>query len=259
MMKKIVTFGALCALLLTSCGKAPSAVQTSGNSQAGGIQQTARVQVENTDSQVITVTSRETVKVVPDMAELVFGVTSQNADAALCQQDNQDKTEQLVAMLKEQGLGENSIQTSGFDMSPRYDWQSDGQITGYEASTQVTVSDVPLDQVGTIMTKAVESGANQIQSVSYLSSTYDESYQEALKLAVEQAQEKAQALADASGCTLGRAVHITEYTNNQQARYVANARLSAAAAETAAAEGAARVMPGEIEIEASISVDYAIQ
>lgn len=256
-MKKIVTFGALCALLLTSCGRTANAVQTSGSSQSGGIQQAARVQVENTDTQVITVTSRETVKVVPDMAELVFSVTSQNADAAACLQDNQDKVNQLVETLKEQGLAETSIQTSGYDLNPRYDWQNDGQITGYEASTQVTVSDVALDQVGTVLSRSVDAGANQIQSVSYLSSTYDESYQEALKLAVAQAQEKAQALADASGCTLGQAVHITEYSNNQTARYVAGTNTAAAAADEAVK--AAVVMPGEIEIEASISVDYAIQ
>ena len=100
MMKKIVTFGALCALLLTSCRSA-GAVQTSGSSQSDGIQQAARVQVENVDTQVITVTSRETVKVVPDMAEIVFGVTSQNADAAVCQQENQEKVNQLVEKLKE--------------------------------------------------------------------------------------------------------------------------------------------------------------
>ena len=250
MMKKIVTFGALCALLLTSCRSA-GAVQTSGSSQSDGIQQAARVQVENVDTQVITVTSRETVKVVPDMAEIVFGVTSQNADAAVCQQENQEKVNQLVEKLKELGLGETSIQTSGYDLSPRYDWQNNGQITGYEAVTQVS-----LDLVGNVLTQSVEAGANQIQSVSYLSSTYDESYQEALKLAVAQAQEKAQALADASGCTLGQAVHITEYSNNQTARYVAG---NVMAEESDAAAAPAVVMPGEIEVEASISVDYAIQ
>ena len=87
MMKKIVTFGALCALLLTSC-RAAGAVQTSGSSQSDGIQQAARVQVENVDTQVITVTSRETVKVVPDMAEIVDSVYTQEAVAKSCQEEN---------------------------------------------------------------------------------------------------------------------------------------------------------------------------
>lgn len=256
-MKKIVTFGALFALLLTSCGRSSGAIQTSGNSQSGGLQQATKVQVENTDTQVITVTGRETVRVVPDMAEIVFAVTSQNADAAVCQQDNQEKVNQLVEAMKEFGFGDTSIQTSGYDLRPRYDWEKDGQITGYEAETQITLTDISLDLVGSVLSGAVKAGANQIQSVSYLSSTYDQNYREALKLAVAQAQEKAQALAEASGCTLGMAVHITEYGSNQEARYTSAANLSADMMSPVAE--AAVVMPGEIEIEASVSVDYAIQ
>ena len=246
--KGIVTGAAAAgAVLLTACS---TGAQGAG-AAAGGV-----VQVQNVEEQVISVSSREEVQVTPDMAEIVFGITSQNADAAVCQQENQEKVNQLVEKLKELGLGETSIQTSGYDLSPRYDWQNNGQITGYEAVTQVTASDVSLDLVGNVLTQSVEAGANQIQSVSYLSSTYDESYQEALKLAVAQAQEKAQALADASGCTLGQAVHITEYSNNQTARYVAG---NVMAEESDAAAAPAVVMPGEIEVEASISVDYAIQ
>ena len=94
-----------------------------------------------------------------------------------------------------------------------------------------------------------------MQSLSFLSISYDESYHEALKLAVAQAQEKAQALADASGCTLGRPIRITEYNENQSARYVNSMR--SMKLESAAADMA--VMPGEIDVEAMISVDFAVQ
>lgn len=257
MMKKICTFGAVCALILTACGKTANAVQTVGSGNTDRSQQTSeKIQVEHVDSQVITVTSRETVRVVPDMAEIIYAVTTQNKDAAVCQSENGEKLNQLVETLKGLGIEETSIQTSNFDMNPRYDWERNGAIVGYEATTQVIVSDIELDQAGVVMTKSVESGVNEIRSVSFLSSHYDESYQEALKLAVAQAQEKAQALADASGCTLGRAVHITEYSANDNTRYE-NQVMRSAVKEAAAADMA--VMPGEIEVEASISVDYAIQ
>lgn len=257
MMKKICTFGAVCALLLTACGKSANAVQTSSNGNTeGNVPASGKVQIENVDSQVITVTSRETVRVVPDKAQIIYAVTTQDKDAAVCQSENNEKLNQLVETLKGLGIEEASIQTADFDMNPRYDWDKNGAIVGYEATTQVVVSDIELDQAGQVMTKSVESGVNQIRSVSFLSSHYDESYQEALKLAVAQAQEKAQALADASGCTLGRPVHITEYSANDSSRYENQVKRSAAT-EAAAADMA--VMPGEIEVEASISVDYAIQ
>ncbi|MDO5417743.1 MAG: SIMPL domain-containing protein [Lachnospiraceae bacterium] len=289
MRKRLFTLGAVCALLFTACGRAAGAVQTTGTgasnvtakttAEAAGTQaasgtdrsaeagvmnrdwaeedaEAERIQIENTDSQVITVTSRETVKVVPDMAEVVYAVTTQQKDAAACQEENSQKVAQLAETLKALGVEEKSIQTSGYDMNPRYDWDKNGEIVGYEAATQVTVSDLPLDQVGTILSKSVESGVNQIQSVVYLSSRYDESYQEALKQAVGQAQEKAQALADASGCTLGRAVRITEHSDSQSARYDAPVnRLAMKEASMADMT----VMPGEVDVEASISVDFAIQ
>lgn len=255
MMKKhmiVVAFGALCALFLTACSG--SAVPAAG----GTVQVPDRIQVENTDTQVITVNAKEEVKVVPDMAQVIYGVTTQNEDAAKCQEDNAAKMNQLIAALKELGIEEKSIQTSNYDLNPRQDWNNNGEIIGYEMTAQVTVSDIPLAQVGDILSKSVSAGVNQVQSVTYLSSEYDARYQEALTKAVAAAQEKAQALADASGSTLGHAVRITEYSDNQAARYQ-NMMRSSMKLESVVDTAGAAMMPGEISVEANISVEFAIQ
>lgn len=260
MKKRIITLGTVCALLLTACGKAGHGVQTTGEGNGTPEpQMPGKVQVEQVENPVITVSSRETVKVAPDIAEIVYGVTTQDKDAAQCQSENNRKVGELVETLKALGVEESSIQTSRFDMDPRYDWDQGGIIIGYEATTQVIVSDIQLEQAGTVMEKSVEAGVDQIQSVSFLSSHYDEEYQEALKGAVALAQEKAQALADASGCTLGRPVHIEEHLGNDGYRYSAQNMDRGAAVMKAEAAADAAVMPGEIEIEADITVDYAIQ
>ncbi|MFR9232064.1 MAG: SIMPL domain-containing protein, partial [Eisenbergiella massiliensis] len=49
-----------------------------------------------------------------------------------------------------------------------------------------------MDQVGGILAQSVSAGINNIQSISYLSSKYDESYQEALSLAIAAARTKAE-------------------------------------------------------------------
>ncbi|MCI9181540.1 MAG: SIMPL domain-containing protein [Lachnospiraceae bacterium] len=262
MRRKICTFGAVCALLLTACGKGNAVVQTSsGAGQASNMEQVPEgmpARPERTESQTITVSGRETVKTVPDMAEIVYAVSTQEKDAAACQKANTEKVNQLLAALKALGIEEKSIQTSGYDISPRYDWDKNGEIVGYEATTQVTVSDISLAQVGEVLEESVESGVNQVQSLAFLASDYDKSYQEALKMAVNQAQEKAQALADASGCTLGRPIHITEHGSDQSTRYV-NVNAVQSMKREAAADMAMSVMAGEIDVEASISVDFAIQ
>lgn len=255
MMKKhmiVVAFGALCALFLTACSG--SAAPAAG----GTVQVPDRIQIENTDTQVITVNAKEEVKVVPDMAQVIYGVTTQNEDAAKCQEDNAAKMNQLIAALKELGIEEKSIQTSNYDLNPRQDWNNNGEIIGYEMTAQVTVSDIPLAQVGDILSKSVSAGVNQVQSVTYLSSEYDARYQEALTKAVAAAQEKAQALADASGSTLGHAVRITEYSDNQAARYQ-NMMRSSMKLESVVDTAGAAMMPGEISVEANVSVEFAIQ
>lgn len=256
MLKKhigMMAVGALCALVMTACNKtAPAA--------GGNVQIPDRIQVENADTQVITVNTKESVKVVPDMAQVVYGITTQDKDAAKCQELNAEKMNQLIATLKELGIEEKSIQTSNYDLNPRQDWNKDGAIIGYEMTARVTVGDIPLESVGDILSKSVTAGVNQVQSVSYLSSKYDESYQEALTKAVAKAQEKAQALADASGSTLGHAVRITEYGDNQAARYQNTVRASASSAkQEMMMDTGIAMMPGEISVEANISVDFAIQ
>lgn len=246
---KACALGTLCVLLFTACGNQGSAPLPPGEPRI--------LKVETSDRQVITVNSRETVKVVPDLAEIIYAVATENKDASACQAENKEKLSQLVETLKQLGVEETSIQTSAFDLNPRHDWERNGAIIGYEAITQVTVTGIPLEQAGLVMEKSVESGVNQIQSVSFLSSSYDECYQEALKMAVSQAEEKAQALAEASGCTLGKPVQILEHTADDRYRYANEAKLSRNTAAMDSAE--AEVMPGEIEVEANISVEYAIQ
>ena len=71
-------------------------------------------------------------------------------------------------------------------------------------NTEITVSDIPIDQAGEILSQSVTAGVNQIESVTYFSSQYDENYQEALKGAVAMARSKAEAMAEASAFFCGR-------------------------------------------------------
>ncbi len=212
--------------------------------------------VENQDGQ-ISLSASETVKVTPDMARIIFAITTEHADAAQCQQENTRRLDQVLAFLKEQGFADSSIKTSDFSLTPEYDWSGNTQtLVGYSMTTEVTVSDAALDQVGGLLSQAVEAGVNEIRDVSYYSSQYDQAYEEALAAAVELARQKAEVLAEAGGRDLGEVIRIEEHTDGQQGRYVSNGvSRQTAVMEAAAADMA--VMPGEMEIEASVTVVYA--
>ncbi len=211
----------------------------------------------------ITINSTETVEVVPDMAQVTFTVMTENRDAEECQQENAENLDRLLAHLAELGFKENSIRTSGFSLDPQYDWSGNTRrLTGYEMRTQVTVTDIPLDTVGSLLTSGIANGANEIDSVSYFSSKYDEAYEEALAKAVELARGKAEALAEASGRATGAVVGIEEHNDSQSGRYVfadMDRAVKNMATEDAAASGASmNVMPGEMQVQASITVEFGL-
>ena len=115
-----------------------------------------------------------------------------------------------------------------------------------------------------MISKAVEAGVNSLDSVSYFCSTYDESYQEAMAKAVEMARTKAQALAEAGGRSLGEVVSIEEYGYNPSQRYASGGSRNMAVEETAAAADGAMaagmgVMPGEVDVEAQVTVTFSLE
>src|SRR5262245_54014396 len=86
----------------------------------------------------ITVTGHGTVEVTPDVADLWLGVqaTAPTGDEAMTVVEQ--KSQALVDALKDAGIEERDIQTSGLGLYPNY--SPNGQrITGYNASVDVSV------------------------------------------------------------------------------------------------------------------------
>ena len=260
-----VTIAAACALVLSACGG--TTVVTSGE---GG-------QSLNT----ITVNATAEVKVTPDRASINVGVTTQGATADEAEAANAELMEAVLAALAEQGVAEESIQTSWTNLSPVYGvaaaseaeveiddtmttgavWPGYGNdIVGYEMTTQLTVSDLTVEQVGDVIQAVVNAGANRVDGVSYYASNFDEAYAEALGQAVESAKPKAETIARAAGVSVGNVVQVTEGYQNRAYAY---SEVTYDAVEEADAGGgmakAIAVAPGTVSIEASVTVTYAIE
>ena len=243
-----------------SAAVAAAALGLGGCGTGTQIPDTIKVQNMDADSNTITVIGKEEVKVVPDMAEIEYSIYTKKETAAECQSENAKDLNAAIEKLKSLGVEEKSIQTSSYGLNPIHDWNSSDQaVTGYEMTTRLTVSDIPIDQAGTILSESVSAGVNGIDSVTYFSSGYDASYQEALKGAMAVARAKADALAEASGRTVAGVSHLEEYGYNPNARYASyNSSGPGKAAGTAAAADMA-VMPGEVSVEAQVTVDFTIQ
>jgi uncharacterized protein YggE len=120
-------------------------------------------------------------------------------------------------------------------------------IVGYVASNTVTATIKRIGDAGDIVDAAVEAGANQVSGPNLLASDQDAAYRNALKAAVADARGKAEALASASSSTLGKITAIVEGGGAIPMPLAAGAKDSSAPIE-----------PGTQQIEATVSVTFAL-
>lgn len=152
----------------------------------------------------------------PDVAVVRIGVVTQAATARDALNDNNRAMDAVLAALKEQGIAQKDLQTSSFNLTPRYDYGEDRsppRVEGYEASNQLAVTVRNLDKLGGILDRAVSVGSNQIVGVEFGLDKPEPVRDEARRLAVRDAVRKARLYADEAGVQLGPIHSISERTD----------------------------------------------
>jgi len=129
----------------------------------------------------------------PDTAYVTSGVTSQAATAKDALAANTADMTALIGVLKDAGVAEEDIQTSGFAVNPNYiysdqrdanGYQLPPKISGYTVTNSVTVHVRDLSILGTMLDKEVSVGANTINGINFAvedpSALYDQARKAAL-------------------------------------------------------------------------------
>ena len=165
-------------------------------------------------NRLITLTGHGEVRAVPDMAVINMGVVSSAETARAALDANTKAMTELMANLKAANIDDKDIATSNFSVNPRMDYgQNGGQVpklVGYDVTNSVTVIVHKIDGLGALLDKAVTSGSNQINGISFSVSKPDEAMDEARKLAVKDATHKAQIYASAASINLGNIMSLSE-------------------------------------------------
>jgi uncharacterized protein len=211
-----------------------------------GVFQPARAGGASTETHGgITVAGTGSASVVPDRASFAFGTVSQAATADAALTASSQSIARVIAALKRAGVAQADLQTSEVSLSPRMNDAGDA-IVGYMASNAVTAKIKKLGDAGDVVDAAVGAGANQVSGPNLLASDQDAAYRNALKAALADARAKAQTLASASGSSPGKITGIVE-SGGSIPMPMALAR-----------DAAVPVEPGTQEIQATVSVTYAI-
>ena len=220
---------------------------------------------------VITVNATAQVRVEPDKASFNVSIVTQGATADEASTANAEPTNMVIDALKGAGVAPENIQTTYTDLYPQYGYAEDSEggassmawggndIVSYEMHTNIEVTGVEIDAVADLMGLCISAGATGVDGPRYYVSSYDEAYADALTQAITSSREKAQVMASAAGVTLGRVVNITEGYSYSGLRYAEeSAKVMDSGAGMDAAPAMADIEPGQVVVEAQVTVSYAI-
>lgn len=194
----------------------------------------------------------------PDIATVTIGVVSEGPNARAALDANNTDMNNVVSSIRNAGVEERDIGTSGFNVEPVYSQpplrpdgtQSNPQIVGYRISNQVTVRIRNIDNSGAVLDAVVTAGANRVTGIEFGIAESGKLNDEAMRNAIADARRKADLMAQAAGVRLVRILSIT--INNAFPRPEFDMRLAAAPAKEVP------ILQGERTLSATTSIVYEI-
>ncbi len=210
---------------------------------------------EKTMSRTITVSASGRVSAEPDIVRLQAGLTTEATTARKALTDNNRVMRELIQELEREGIAEEDVQTSNFNVSPRYTRPERGgraRINGYQVSNQVSVTVREIERAGDILDTLVRLGANQMSGMAFEVSDADRLKDRAREKAMKAARRRAELLASAAGAEVGKVISIAEDAPMHGPRPVAMRR-------AAMKESSVPIAAGSQELEARVAVTWQLK
>lgn len=230
----------------------------------------------------ITVTASGKAMIAPDSAETTIVAATSGTTYEEAQANAQRIASDISARIKTAGVPEGAISVTFTEpeavyggyiedqvMDGYWDWDGNwietepytvyydmtGEITSFDITATIDVSEVPMTSLSTVLKEAVAAGATDFTKLGFAVSDRDVAYQAALTAAVDAAHSKAEALAEASKVYVGRVVNMQELSD--PAKLVLTTEGNADALDPANLE-TLDIATAEVPVEASVTVSYAI-
>ena len=180
----------------------------------------------------IRATGEADASVAPDMAILQLTVTRQAETARAALDANSKAMAEVIAAMREGGVAERDLQTSGFSIQPRYVYpkprnEQPPKIVGYTVRNSLSVRVRDLDDLGALLDRSVTLGVNEGGGVRFTNADPSATLAKARAAAVRDAMARAKTMADAAGVKLGDVLEISEQSFDPGPRPMYNARAMA--------------------------------
>lgn len=189
-----------------------------------------------------------------DLVDIHASFSTEHKDSQLAIQDLEQDFKLLLRDLSRQVPKGARLEAGQITIYPRRTQRNDTwQITGYTASRDLKLIDLPVTEAGKWVEKITAGKPSQLGPMHYHSSQASESRNPALKAALKDAQDKAQLMANSLGQKLGRALQVQEISSPR-----VGAQRMMMSADSANESSALELAPGKVEATASVNVIFGL-
>ena len=208
----------------------------------------------------------------PDISTVSFSVTSESLKAEDARKQADAKVKAILAFLKESGVAEKDIKTTGYNLYPKYEWQETkimcitypcpqppGKqvLLGFEVNQSIEVKIRKIDDTGAILGGIADKGATNISGPMFTLENPDAVQAAARKEAIDKAEAKALQLARDLDVELVRIVSFNEGGNYYA--YGRGGMEKSVALDMMAANAPAEIPVGENTFSSNVTIVYEIR
>ncbi len=165
----------------------------------------------------VQVTARSEVNVPPDEVVVSFAIATEDKDLIKAKIANDERTRAVLGLSARHQLPEGSVRITDLTVSPEFDQDHGKKILisyGFIRSCEVRLHD--FTKLEPFLADLLKSGVDVVNSVKFWLRDQRKALGEARELAVRYAKEKAARLAALNDSTLGKALTIYEYEQENE-------------------------------------------
>lgn len=215
------------------------------------------------NDKTLNVSGSVTKYVTPDKVDIVLAVETLDPSAQKSQSDNATIADKVKTTLSSLNSVRAVVKTLSYSEDQQFDWNDlskKSEPAGYKTinQIQVTLTGDDISRAGSIIDLAVQSGANSVSSISFglTDSKELEVRKQALTEASSVAKTKADSIAQGLGITFGKVSSVSEssfyYTPNYKTFD------TSMASGSAASQAPTPISAGDVEVSASVNVNFEI-
>jgi len=206
---------------------------------------------------VVVALGHATIERAPDRAFVTFSTETRGTKPEDVQKQNALAMTRVEDAATRAKVPADAVRTLGFNLQEEFDWVNGKRVSrGYTASNSVEVRVDDLTTLGSLMDAAVQAGATGVGAVRFDLKDRAGAEREALRLAVADARARVDAAAAGANTRVVGIVRIEESGAPRGPMPVPMMRMAMAASDRAPETP---VAPGQIEIEASVTLTAALE